>query len=221
MKIFANPVYSSRTCGRPELEPNGKIWRYMNIYKFKDLIDTNSLYFTRCDYFQKDDSLEGKYTNTFQKRFPHIQNPDLTEIFINCWHINENQNSQMWDNYGADGVALLSNYQSLMDSFTDDVYSFYSATDPIRAVRVKYYDFKTQATRNLPYLNKHVDFLHERELRVIISENQGSIKNFIKPKVDIKTLIKAVYINPKTRTDLYQEISKICSKYSLVIGNKN
>ena len=55
-------------CFREPADPNIKIWRYINLAKFIDLLQNKNLFFTRADFLREADKLEGTYHTKFSKR---------------------------------------------------------------------------------------------------------------------------------------------------------
>ena len=117
------------------LKPASTIWRYLDLEKFKSLLETQSLFFCRADKFS--DPFEGslpKMEAENRKKemwkiseFPgynfglkqivenisglqedHINFKRTT--IVNCWHINKNESDAMWRLYLKDneGVAIQS-----------------------------------------------------------------------------------------------------------------
>ena len=88
-----------------QIEPENQdaaIWRFVNMKKFRDFIETQELYFCRADLFPQDES-EGLPPDNY-KPFPHLNPLDLRDrrqiddsigsvaqfreaFYINCWHL--------------------------------------------------------------------------------------------------------------------------------------
>lgn len=109
--------------------PDVQIWRYINLPKFLDLIQTGTLYFSRADFLRKIDKFEGSYSTNYSKRinqfisegeielpenYPiskdtyltvekkmenYIETVGIKETYINCWHISDFENFAMWKIY--------------------------------------------------------------------------------------------------------------------------
>jgi hypothetical protein len=122
-----------------QLEPENQdavIWRFMNMKKFRDLMDTGELYFCRADLFQ--DESEGLPPDNY-KPFPELNPLDLRDrqqiddsigfvaqsreaFYLNCWHLFREETWKMWKEYGEDGVAICSRYRllkSVLDALDD------------------------------------------------------------------------------------------------------
>lgn len=113
-----------------QLEPQSQdavIWRFLNMKKFRDFMETQELYFCRADLF-KDES-EGLPPENY-KPFPNLNPLELNDrrqidnsigsvaqdreaFYINCWHLFREETCKMWKQYGEDGVAICSRYRLL------------------------------------------------------------------------------------------------------------
>ncbi len=101
-----------------QLEPPDQeavIWRFLKMWKFRDLMITGELYFRRADLFP-DDEREGlppeEYLpilglnpldlNERRELNNHLgSNAQFREsYFINCWHLFRTETAKMWKEYG-------------------------------------------------------------------------------------------------------------------------
>jgi hypothetical protein len=125
-----------------QLEPanqDGVIWRFMNMTKFADLMNTSELYFCRADLFE--DKSEGLPPDNYFP-FPNLHPLDVLDrrkiddsigclaqfreaFYVNCWHLFRRETWGMWEKYGEDGVAVCSRYgllKSVLDAMNDRAY---------------------------------------------------------------------------------------------------
>jgi hypothetical protein len=116
-------------CFREPPDDNAKTWRYLNLVKFIDLIQSGTLFFTRADNLRSMDKFEGSALTNFSKQinlllsekkislppdfaipldaYLDIQNRReayneqtwIRQNFINCWHIADFENFAMWKIY--------------------------------------------------------------------------------------------------------------------------
>ena len=103
------------------------IWRYVDLWKLKDLILTGELYFRRSDKLE--DEHEGLPPAEYE-RVLNLSRYDLNDIrqrdndigslaqfrqafYVNCWHLHSEETATMWARYGKDGVAIVSRYDLL------------------------------------------------------------------------------------------------------------
>src|ERR1700682_6410865 len=117
-------------------DENALIWRYLDFTKLVDLLDTNTLFFTRADRFE--DRFEGSYPqpnvatrpNVFVKKGFSEKNAKETAALmtyfsreirrymaINCWHINPHESAAMWRLYlkSNEGISIQSTYKYLSE----------------------------------------------------------------------------------------------------------
>jgi hypothetical protein len=172
-----------------QLEPTNQdaiIWRFMNLEKFRDLIDSGKLYFCRADLFNENDEREGLPPQKFLMRWG-LSPLDLgdrqqlidhiglaaqcrEEFYVSCWHLFREETLKMWEQYGKDGVAICSRYsllKSSLDSMPDHAF--------IGLVR---YESSFMAKANLfSYItNKREKYAGEQEVRAflwILDPNRG------------------------------------------------
>jgi hypothetical protein len=120
------------------LNPDAKIWRYLDFPKFVALLESKSLFFCRADLFL--DKHEGSFTKSsveFRERIwrenmpsiPDAAFKQITEMhsfqkqeernnfYINCWHMNNHESAAMWELYGTRGqsIAIQSTYRTLRE----------------------------------------------------------------------------------------------------------
>jgi hypothetical protein len=122
-----------------QIEPQDQdavILRFLNMKKFRNLMDTWELYFCRADLFH--DENEGLPPENYRP-FPELNPLDLRDrqqindsigfvaqsresFYLNCWHLFREETWKMWKEYGEDGVAVSSRYRllkSALDAMDD------------------------------------------------------------------------------------------------------
>jgi hypothetical protein len=122
-----------------QLEPENQdvaIWRFMEMWKFRDLMTSGELYFCRADLFP--DENEGLPPHNYMPS-PELNPFDLRDrqtlddstgciaqfresFYLNCWHLFRKETWKMWKEYGNDGVAICSQYRllkSALDTMDD------------------------------------------------------------------------------------------------------
>ncbi|WP_067730854.1 DUF2971 domain-containing protein [Oceanobacillus damuensis] len=210
------------------------IWRYMNFSRFVNLLDSNSLFFSKPSSFR--DPYEGSYSEVDIKRI--IGEPDsfvpniksdyddkrqqlmkkskllLDLVGVSCWHLNNNESAAMWDLYlrSGDGIAIKSNVSNLIRSITsDDV--FYG--------QVQYIDYTKEITSNNTYESlfyKRSSFSHENEFRLICFESieEPYFKNYgTLQKCDINLLIDEIYVSPLAPRWFTDTVRSVSDKYAI------
>lgn len=200
----------------PEDE-NEKLWKYLDIWKFIDLLSTSKLHFTRADIIQKNEPFDGKYPdklyeilkNAFLElnkgddklasmdTFFHQQFDKILSklFFINCWNTSPHESTALWKIYTQNnqGIAIQTTYKKLMDSIRKK--SIYPGL-------VNYIDHRTLKFDNGNSLNyqgnafyhsflKHISYNYEKEFRLVYYElNKRYIKSGTKK---IKSGVKIGY----------------------------
>jgi hypothetical protein len=135
VKLFTN--------GTEPSDPNAPVWRFMDLWKFRDLISSGELFFNRADLFKQDEQ-EGIPPEEYLIR-AHNLNPldvndrltlnhhlaDLAQgreaMFVNCSYLFDEEKAYTWETYGTEGVAIVTTYGRLkaaLDAFpgSDDAH---------------------------------------------------------------------------------------------------
>ncbi|MBL4862691.1 MAG: hypothetical protein JKY09_06720 [Crocinitomicaceae bacterium] len=216
---------------RPIVSNSTKIWRYMKLKRFEELVHDNSLAFSRIDQF--DDPLEGiapdacrkainhsssspeeaaKTLNLFEKRM----HTNRKSGFVSCWTIKEESDMQMWDNYTkkkSDGIAIETTVGMLNESFT-------SMGQMPELEPIAYFDssFFSQEIYWFPFTFKQQSFAYESELRCAMflpTQNLDEHK-WIKFPINPDLLIGKIHLSPYASDDLKKKVDDICNKHSLI-----
>lgn len=209
-------------------KPDVKIWRYMNLYKFEDLLRTRTLYCTQIDRFG--DRLEGTRTQRSFERgmkrwiaryaaehrmgielsFPsalHVE--DLSRsisrqaVFASCWHKNKRESARMWKHYGQEGVAIQSTIGRLLESTKghEDRYI-------VHVQSVVYVDHTLDdSDEDEAFIYKDSSYSHEREVRAFVmrigdrggGEKPSDLPDYLRPPCDLETLIVSVHLPPQSQ----------------------
>jgi hypothetical protein len=216
------------------------LWRYMDIDKLEDLIATSELFFARVD--RLGDEFEGSHSAAAIARRPDIfagateryiseSLPNETQqvrhvSFANCWHNMETESTQMWTLYAAQGkgVAVRSSLRRLTHGILDTEREF--CLRPM-----EYLDYSTDETPSgnviWPMFCKRVEFLHEREFRILVPEfdrvtdlsapvpHEGFAPEGIRIPVYLAVLIQEIIVAPRTDEETFGRVSKVASSVSL------
>lgn len=104
------------------------IWRFVDLRKFRDLMASEELYFRRADLFT--DKSEGLPPEQYAMRVLGLDPYDINDrvalnnhlgslaqhresYYVSCWHLFRQEELAMWEQYGHDGVAIVSSYGRL------------------------------------------------------------------------------------------------------------
>lgn len=203
---------------------NVKIWRYMDLSKFLNLIVYRSLFFCRADKFE--DPYEGRLPKLdieqcAAKVVEDFEN-SIKNFYINCWHMNETESAAMWKLYStsSDAIAIETDYKTLRKILHKKV----------ALTTVKYEDYTNFSLIKKSFeLNgkfngfdivtyKRSSFEHEREIRAIYWGIQNTFEDIgegVLVDIDISKLIKKVHISPYASPWLEEIILDLLDKYEL------
>ena len=225
------------------LAPNQALLRYMDYWKFEDLVKTNELYFCRADKF--DDPLEGALsregvhgTSRSDVAFAatasvnsgsYEQKAEYRDIakgctFVNCWHINTDESQDMWDAYttSPDSVMIISSSERLAASLSQ----------PVVAAAVKYVDQETPRTefgeRSL-FFYKDTEYAFEREFRLLIDLMMlgGSISRddkadfFRRVPVNLEALVGGLKLHPDATEDTFNKVRGLVEGHLPFLGESD
>jgi hypothetical protein len=197
-----------------DIAPSETLWRYMDFWKFTDLLEKSALYFSRSDQF--DDPFEGRFSQgnlskmsasdlLFHQLYNiSLVNKDLEDsqeimrhvVFISCWHRARKESYQMWQAYTSspESVAIVTSAKAL-DSFVEG---------NIDKSTVKYHedDFpRTEFSHTSLFFYKPDKFRFEREYRMLLMprENERVIVSQLGRRVPIRLskIVHRVISHPK------------------------
>jgi hypothetical protein len=223
-------TYRSSLTPRDHLLVSNKLWRYLDYFKFEDLIKNQSLYYSRLDKFE--DKLEGvsPYScikaiasdpekNEEQKReairLYKIRMERNRQIsFASCWHINDNLNFDMWDSYGhkaSDSIAIKTSEKKLCSSLRKLGFPFLN--EPVQYFDEPYFN---QNAYWFPTMFKRKEYKSEQEFRSILFAHNISLGG-IKIKVELNDLIDRIYVHPSASKQFFKEVRNFVKANSLHI----
>lgn len=222
------------------------LWRYMDLSKFADLLQSRALVFVRSDHLG--DPFEGSLPEMNANEFKSIManrgslpeahpfknmtdaefeqlskltykknKNTLQMVYISCWHMNEAESAAMWKLYSKSSDAVCIR--------TDyETIASVLPSDSYMGV-VNYLDYKTAAiqTGNMFYrfMTKRRSFSHEREARAIVMDfgafGAPSAPWIKKVPVDIATLVKAIYVSPEAPDWFRDVVADLTEKYGLSV----
>jgi hypothetical protein len=172
----------------PVVDPNLKIWRYLDLMKLLSLLDMGALYFARSDFLgdphegalgkpnlnklrQEIKSAPNDEKKRIMDQFNQQRRHRLTSWAVSCWHMNERESMAMWEQYATRGAgfAIQSTAQRLIDALQGCGRETFLS-------KINYCDYDTQeVNEDVPIFalsGKRLSFEHERELRVYTPLNQ-------------------------------------------------
>lgn len=181
-----SPIEENMSYGR-----NAKIWRYMDLSKYLNLLSTSALYLPSLPAFE--DAWEGATgvyapdrdvtaIPAFLDRTPEADRQfidsieygadmDRRSVYVSCWHANESESEAMWKLYGKSGGSIA--IQTTIDRL-ETIGPPAESDGPSGIYCVRYRDLSREsmdvsdAFDGLArYTYKRPSFSHEREVRLI------------------------------------------------------
>jgi hypothetical protein len=209
-------------------DENVKIWRYMSVQRYADMIRSSTLYFCSGERLQEEDPYEGSYLSfellkavplekaiEFAKRMKSCGYP----VAVNCWHVNTFESLAMWKLYGSE-IAVQSTVGRLIKAFS-------KWPCDVRIGRIHYIthgeDPFTSNSEDVltPWIHKHRGFEYEQELRAVIWDTpDGMVREpggSVRAPVDIGALIECVYIAPRAEPHVKDDVERMNGELSLVV----
>lgn len=134
-------------------------------------------------------------------------------VFANCWHMAKSESAAMWKLYADRGIVLESTVKSLVASID-------SRNQNMVLGRVRYIDYDKDIIPVVGYfgafLTKRRSFEYEREVRVLLSgKDDDPIENGRYVGVSLDSLIKSIYVSPRSPEWLTDVVQGLCKKYNL------
>jgi hypothetical protein len=213
-----HPVFVS-----PE-NPEATIWRYLDFTKLISLVSTRQLFFARVDTF--DDPFEGSISEATRvarrEGYSELDEEKREEMlghlrrhteaapawmYANCWNLSEVESAALWGLYvqPADGVAIRSTYQHLVDSLQVSAPTTSRPHAPLWVGKVAYIDYTDDFIPDdnslYPFVHKRKSFEFENELRAMSWDQSWNGMGKVSPigltvPVDLSRLIDAIYVAP-------------------------
>jgi len=175
------------------LEPtnaDATLWRFMEFWKFRNLIETGTLYFCRADKFA-DDETEGLPPEEYLPvlRLNPLDIKDRRKIdhhigsiaqfrqgfFINCWYLGDDDTAQMWSGRGQDAVAICCRYSALKSALA-------ALTDDAHLGLIRYGSAHLTGWNIMRFITtKRLRYEHEKEVRALLwirDERDGINRHF-------------------------------------------
>lgn len=205
---------------------NSFVWRYMNMRKFKDLLENRALYFPNAnkltDQYEvtvpnhvmddkremlRKEGLSGRDLEEELASYYFQTNPMKDLVLINCWSVSSDESYALWKIYlggEKNGVAIRTTVSKLknavvngFDSFSED---FFIGKVKYRS-RLKH----DELSRFNVITTKKPFYDFEKELRLFIINYPRSEGGYETPykmsvgrhvQVDLRALIQRIYISP-------------------------
>lgn len=204
------------------------LWRYMDLSKFVQILQSKSLFFSKPRYFE--DPFEGSYSQKqirYLSKTTQLSDEDIRQqiiearekVFINCWHSNRYESAAMWHLYLQnikEGIAIKTTVGRLKQSFIDNVNNPFICP-------VSYIDYDVDPVKVGKhwldsFLFKRKSFEHENEVRALFYVDHPQYLSHyagLPVKTQLANLIDAVYVSPTAQKWFFDVIKIELKKYGL------
>jgi hypothetical protein len=207
------------------------LWRYMDLFKFVDMMETSSLYLARPDRFE--DPFEGRFSSgnagklsksetAFRESYKiadsHLETYLETHrkvVFILCWNRDIRESRRMWNAYtkSSDSVAITTSAKALR-RFTPS---------NILKSAVKYAPLDLPRTRfghSSLFFYKPTDYAFEREFRLLRHPGEDEEFRFDNPKdeyrrvpIRLRKIVHRVVVHPQAEQETIDKVSTLVFRY--------
>lgn len=210
----------------PKPNPSAKLWRYLETFKFEDLLKTETLFLCQVEKLAEGEPNEGRMNSPQEQALikeyseNHVQLENFRAFHervrqracVTCFSLNDFEEMHMWEEFCKgppnEGVAIKTTYEKLCLSMMEHLDS--PKTIPYCA-EVRYEESAYMASK-IGYLlfQKLPKFRNERELRVchLSLEDEHPVKSFRVP-VHLSRLIQRIHVHPRASEAYYLKIRKL------------
>lgn len=230
--INSGYMYKEHQNFKYDRSDDAPVWKYMDFYKLKDLLQTNELYFRRGGLLS--DEEEGNisdfsdedtyYPLDKSKQAVHESISELAEhakkhLYITCWNQNEQLCSRMWQDYTSegDGVCVKTDIKSLIASISHE-------KREVQIGKVHYVPNRRKSQSWLgiysAFLIKDMCFLHENELRMIVRDTkildeEPEHPEHLRIKCIAHKLIQEIHIAPSAGSLFSENVMNLTREHGL------
>jgi len=221
----------------PDKGAENTIWRYMDYWKFKDIIENSTLFMSTIK--NMGDRYEGRIPDVIRNRWVDNlitrgfesaaktveQMGDYEPILdynISSWNINKNESYALWKIYTKDScaIAIKSDISKLIAGIEKDPYWQHIGM-------INYFDhpsnFNFDSNIMNIALNKFDYYRFENELRIlniipaIEKEKNPELKKSgdIRINLDLDKLIDSIYLAPNARKEDFVKVEKLLNDNNL------
>jgi hypothetical protein len=220
---------------------DGEIWRFMEVWKLRDLLQTRELYFRRADKMP-DDGDEGIPPKAFMRahfgvRDEQTENNDEASdaqfregFYLSCWNVFEIESARLWVKFAQFGVAICSRYALLKSALNDlPDNCFLGLTryggerlpgrNVLQAISTKHerhrFEHEVRALIWLPDphagINRHFD-AENRAFPRPLTEPTKDIPEYLRRSVNPEKLITGIVVSPWASADTIGEVAALLQK---------
>jgi hypothetical protein len=214
-------------------DPTERIWRYMDLPKLIDMMESRRLFLCRADCFE--DRHEGatlvEQKEAENERARQLGQAGLPEIFenfrkaqrgftyISCWHRNNAESHAMWRIYCGrrEGVAIQTTFLKLREAID---------TEKFVAGVVSYGNTNLRMWNSLaPFFHKRNAFQYEQEVRVIadlrpIAQRSANgelvtpLPRGLRIPFGFPGVVENIFVHPEADDFFFVTVKSLISRYA-------
>ena len=213
------PIKNRTDAGSDDLaDPEVRIWRFLGVHKFLNMLVSKKVYFTQLARLCTDDPYEGWYETPDYPELPEgYRFPDITaqNLYVSCWHKGNSEPAGLWKIYSEPYGGLA------VETSLDRIKKAFEATSEIIVIgEIKYgNDFGDVSNGHAPAFRKRSNFEYESEVRLSycpqvggISSTSKNLPDGIPIDCDLQALINRIVVGPKTDQWMLETIRNLVSQ---------
>lgn len=217
----------------PQPDDQETLWRYLETYKFKDLLESKTLYLCQVSKLEKIDPNEGLMNRLQLESLRRYLREDEAQLqnfvsfhehtrqraWVTCFSLGQFEEVYMWERFSKsglnEGVAIKTNYQKLKHAVAESPEANETYMAKVRYEETEYMPWK------IGYLlyQKLPRFSDEREMRICVCNRELELdaqecsKEFYRLPVNVTRLVQQIYIHPNASESYFREIQKLVTKH--------
>ncbi len=221
-------MYLDHPVFKQSVSVNMPLWRYMDFWKFLNLLESNALFFSNSENLG--DNSEGRIppyvlkkmaikeaedgTDENKHTINYLENVARKNFLISSWCYAERESFALWKIYAKDksGIAIETDLTALKQSFNNTSRLIFIGE--INYINEKNYYFDLS---NLfyPFVTKLDHYSFENEIRCITESDDYEKNKDNLVDVDLNGLIKKVHISPNSKPEFVKLIELLKKEYKL------
>ncbi len=197
------------------------LWRYMDFARFIQMIESQTLWFSRLDRFE--DPLEGGHTDAELAGIrKHVEQAEQLigvfraarkDTYVSCWRAGKSESLAMWDLYGrGSGIVAVKSTVGLLKEAVEGY------GERVFISQVRYVDWSERSGLDnvlVACSRKDLSYQHEGEVRAILSNIFPPSETGIAVPVNINCLVTEIMVGPREKEWVVQLIEQVKKRYEL------
>jgi hypothetical protein len=224
-----NQIYADQRRDFPPPNQEATLWKYLDTYKFEDLLEKKGLYLRQVEKLAEDEPNEGRMNQLQEKAMvERLGNTEVDLENFRAFHAHVRQNSwvtcfslgdfdeiHMWERFCKkapnEGVAIKTTYKKLMSSFKNPAANLelIPACAMVRDRELSHMQWK----HGYLLFQKVPEFSDEREVRAcVISLEEKNPKDCLRVPVSLPELIQKIFVHPKASEAYMKRVCELAAE---------